>query len=428
MKIIYLESTSQFEVLKKSNQILVLDFYSEDCPPCEILAPIYEKMARVYPEILFVKAFRQEHRELALSFSVSGSPTVIFFKDGELQDPRLSGEIEESKFHDILKSLCGHNGITLNEEISEPKEKYDLTIIGNGAAGFSAAVYAARYKINQVLIGDLPGGLMTSAHKICNYPSETEISGMDLTQKMVDHINALGVLQKKFTRVVSIKEVGQFYHLKLSSGQVIQSKTVLLATGTKHRHLNLPKEVEFVGRGISYCATCDAQFYEDKIVAVIGGSDSATTAALYLADIAKKVYLIYRKGELRGEVAWIDQVKANDKITVVYNTNITEIIGDDQLTGLVLDRAYNEDTQLNLDGVFVEIGSDPDPTLINELSLDVDDGGYIKTNPNQSTSQIGIWAAGDITTNSDGFQQIVTAASEGAVAAGSIYKYLQANR
>lgn len=428
MDIIYLKNSEEFETLKKEYSLLVLDFYSDECPPCEKLAPIYEKMAKIYPSILFVKAFRQQNRELALSLGVSGSPTVLFFKDSEMIEFRLSGEIEESKLKSILDTMNVVSNTVETNEVNKTIEEYDLCIIGNGPAGLSAAVYASRYKIKQLLIGDLPGGLMTSSHKICNFPSEIEISGMDLTKKMTDQIEALNVPQKKFSRVSNIKKSGEIFKLTLSSGEVINSKTILLATGTKHRHLGLLNEDKFVGKGVSYCATCDAFFYEGKTVAVIGGSDSANTAALYLADIAKKVYQIYRGNELRGDLTWIDQVKSNNKIEIIYNTNVIDLIGENQISGIKLDKEFKEKDILDVDGIFVEIGSKPDRELIDQLSLSVDSSGYIETKQNQSTSCDGVWAAGDITTGSDNFRQIITACSEGSIAAQSIYKYLQVNK
>ncbi len=428
MEITYLKTAEELELLKQKYPVLVLDFYSDECPPCEKLAPIYEKMAKIFSEIKFVKVFRQENRELALSMGVSGSPTVLFFKEGELLDIRLSGEIEEKNLKTILDSINVSNVAISPTEEKKNIEEHDLCIIGNGPAGLSAALYGARYKINQLLIGDLPGGLMTSSHKICNFPSEIEISGMELTKKMTDQIESLNVPQKKFTRVENIEQFDRYYKLTLSNGEKIKTKTILLATGTKHNHLNLPNEESFVGKGVSYCATCDAFFYADKTVAVIGGSDSANTASLYLADIAKKVYQIYRGNSLRGDVSWIDQVKANDKIEVIYNTNVIEIIGDKQVSGLRLDKEFNGKTDLEVDGMFVEIGSKPEPTLINQLNLKVDDNGYVVTKADQMTSRDGVWAAGDITTGSDNFRQIITACSEGSIAAQSIYKYIQVNK
>lgn len=423
MEIIYLNSESEFELLKKAWPILVVDFYSDECPPCEKLVPIYKKMAKSFPVAKFVKVFRQKNRALAESLNVSGSPTVLFFKSGKLLDERLSGYINEEDLKSTLKKICGKSVQEI--KFSDDKiEQFDLSIIGNGPAGMAAAVYAARYKVNQVLIGDLPGGLMTSSHKICNYPSEIEISGMDLSKKMVNQINALEVPQKT-ARVNSIEEVKGGYHLVLSNGESVKSKAVLIATGTKHRHLGLPNEKNLAGKGVSYCATCDAMFYKDKIVAVIGGSDSANTAALYLAQIATKVYQIYRGSSLRGETAWIDQIKSNKKIDVIYNAKVVELFGEDKLTGLKLDKLFNGSYDLVLDGVFVEVGSEPDLDLINQLSLETDSGHYIKTKENQTTSREGIWAAGDISTNSNSFRQIVTACSEGAIAAENIFKYLQ---
>lgn len=423
MEITYLKSAEEFINLKQDNSILVLDFYSEECPPCEKLAPIYEKMADLFPSVVFVKAFRQEHRSLAESLGVSGSPTVVFFKDGEKLDYQLSGYIEEKELLNILQTVTGDVGLIKDSGVAQ---EYDLCIIGNGPAGLSAAIYAARYKINQVLVGDLTGGLMTSSHKICNYPSEIEISGAELTQKIANHVSALEV-PEKLAKVDLIEEVDGFYKLSLSSGEIIKAKTILLATGTKHRHLDLPNEKALVGKGVSYCATCDAMFYMDKTVAVIGGSDSANTAALYLAQVAKQVYQIYRGESLRGEVAWIDQIKSNDKIKVIYNNKVTEIIGENKVTGLKLDKTFEDKLELAVDGIFVEVGSEPDQDLITQLSLKTDEGHYIKTEGNQMTSRHGVWAAGDITTNSDSFKQIITACSEGAVAISSIFKYLQIN-
>lgn len=422
MEITYLESDNELELLKTTWPVLVVDFYSDECPPCEKLAPVYEQMAKNFPNAKFVKIFRQQHRELASSLNVTGSPTVLFFNNAKLLEKRLSGDIEENKLKEILEKLCGESKVNLNTQITS--QNFDLCIIGNGPAGMTAAIYAARYKVNQVLVGDLPGGLMTSSHKICNFPSQTEISGMDLSRKMVDQINALEVNQK-LSSVISIKQTDKLFSIALSNGEVIESKTVLIATGTKHRHLGLPKEESLTGRGVSYCATCDAMFYKDKTVAVIGGSDSANTAALYLAQVAKKVYQIYRGDSLRGETAWIDQIKENEKIDVIYNTEVIELLGSEKLTGIKLNKSFKGEDIINLDGIFVEVGSAPDLDLINQLSLETDSKNYIKTQENQKTSREGVWAAGDITTNSNSFRQIITACSEGSIAAENIFKYLQ---
>ena len=299
----------------------------------------------------------------------------------------------------------------------------DLCIIGNGPAGLTAAIYAARYGINQVLVGDLLGGLMTSSHKICNYPSEKEISGINLSQKMADQVNSLSVPQIT-AQVKSISKIDKGYQLDLSNGENVIAKTILLSTGTKHRHLNLPREKELTGKGISYCATCDGMFYKNKVVAVVGGSDSANTSSLYLSQVADIVYQIYRKEALRGETAWINQIKNNKKIKVIYNNEVVGLIGEEKLSAIELKNEFEGNTKIEIDGLFIEIGSEPDLDLSKQLNLEIDKSGYIVTNSDQTTNQEGIWAAGDITTNSNSFRQIITACAEGAIGAENIFKFL----
>jgi len=202
----------------------------------------------------------------------------------------------------------------------------------------------------------------------------------------------------------------------------------LLDGGTKRRRLNLPNENKFIGKGISYCATCDAMFYQDKIVAVIGGSDSANMASLRLAEIAKKVYQIYRRNKFRGEIAWIDQIATNKKIEVIYNTEVVGLGGKEKLKKIILSTTYQGQLELAVDGLFIEIGTIPQKDLISKLSLETDEKGYIKISSDQKTSHSGIWAAGDITTASNNFHQIITACSKGAIASENIFKFLQNNK
>ncbi|MDD3284561.1 MAG: FAD-dependent oxidoreductase [Patescibacteria group bacterium] len=302
--------------------------------------------------------------------------------------------------------------------------KYDLIIIGVGPAGYSASIYASRYKTNHIIIGEIPGGLATIAHKVCNYPSEIEISGIELMEKMKKNVEHSGT-QIINDKVLNIEKDKDSFKIKTQDEKEYKAKTILLAIGTKHRKLGLKNESQFVGKGVSYCATCDAMFYKDKTVVVVGGSNSAMTASLYLADVAKKVYQIYRGGKLKGENMWQDQIFKNEKIEVIYNTNIEEINGEKKVQSIKLDREYNNSKELNVDGIFIEIGSEPDYGLIEQLNIETDENGFIKVKSNQSTNIEGIYAAGDITNGSDNFRQIITACSEGSVAANSIYKYLQ---
>ncbi|PIS13653.1 MAG: hypothetical protein COT67_00560 [Candidatus Tagabacteria bacterium CG09_land_8_20_14_0_10_41_14] len=307
------------------------------------------------------------------------------------------------------------------------KKKYSLLIIGAGPAGLTASIYASRYRVDHLVIGEAIGGLVFEAHKICNFPTEQEILGSELVRKMQKHAESLGATLI-IDKAVSISRKGKIFRVITQNKKIFLADTLLLVIGAKHRLLNLPNENKFLGKGISYCATCDAMFYRDKTVAVVGGSDSANTASLYLAEVADKVYQIYRKDKLRGEVLWIDQVVKNKKIEVIYNTNVIGLKGDKKLEKIVLDIPYKEKREIKIDGLFIEIGTKPQEELIKQLFLETDENNYIEVSSDQSTSQNGVWAAGDITTASNNFRQIITACSEGAIAVESIFKFFQKNK
>lgn len=301
---------------------------------------------------------------------------------------------------------------------------FDTAIVGVGPAGLSASVYLSRYGVSNILIGDLFGGTATKSHEIGNWLGDEKIAGFDFAQKAVAHAKSY---ETPFVvaKVRGIEKEGLMFALELDNGEMVHARSVILATGMEHRHLNVPGEKEFSGRGVSYCATCDGFFFKDKAVTVIGGNDSAAVAALYLADIAKKVYMIYRGKELRAEEFWKKRIAENEKIEVIYSTNVTEIKGDATVQEVLLDTSYNGAETLSVDGVFVEIGADPKTDFTNGLGLQIDESGYIVINPDGMTSVDGVWAAGDITTGSNKFKQIVTAAAEGAIAANSIQMWLK---
>jgi thioredoxin reductase (NADPH) len=301
---------------------------------------------------------------------------------------------------------------------------FDLAIIGAGPAGLSASVYASRYGIKNVVIGGVAGGLTTQTHEIGNWLGTPKIKGYEFAMNSSEHVKSYG------TQIISaladeIKKENEMFTLFLSNGEKIQAKTILLAMGTKHRHLGVPGEKEFAGKGVSYCATCDGFFYKGKTVAVVGGNDSAAGAAVFLGDIAEKVYLIYRGDKLRCESFWGEAIVKNPKIENVFMTNIKEIKGEQKVEEIILDAPYKGNESLKVDGVFAEIGSIPVTDLTKNLGIEIDEEGYVKIDPSGRTNEKGVWAAGDITTGSDRFKQIITAASEGAIAAHSIQKYLK---
>lgn len=292
---------------------------------------------------------------------------------------------------------------------------YDLIIIGAGPAGLSAAIYAARYKLDSIVFGEIVGGMAAMAYKICNFPTYKEITGQKLVQKMKRQVEGLKIKIKS----EKIKEISRekFFKVK-TSDDIYFARKIILATGTKRKKLNLDNEDKFTGRGISYCATCDAGFYKDKNVSVVGGSDAALTSALLLSEFAKQVYIIYRQNNFfRAQPAWVELINKNKKIKSIFNANVIKLIGEEKLEAIQLDNK----SILKIDGLFIEVGSIPETELLSGLGVELDNG-YVLTDKEQKTNISGFFAAGDITDNP--LKQIITAAAEGAVAADSAYKQI----
>ena len=300
---------------------------------------------------------------------------------------------------------------------------HDLLIIGAGPAGLSASVYASRYGIENIIIGEIPGGLTTETHEIGNWLGDIAISGAAFATKAAEHVKSLGA-EIKNIKVEEIKKEGKVFILKTSEGEE-KAKTILVATGTKHRHLDIPGEKEFLGRGVSFCATCDGFFYRGKTVAVVGGNNSAAAAAVHLGNIAEKVYIVYRRENVRAEKYWLDAIEKNPKIKIINNTNVLEIKGEFKVETLIFDNEYKGSKEFSVDGLFVEIGLDPNTELVSDLGVELNEKGYISVGSDGRTSVDGLWAAGDITNGSNGFAQIITAAAEGAIASEDISTYLQ---
>ena len=299
---------------------------------------------------------------------------------------------------------------------------YDLIIIGAGAAGLTASVYASRYKLEHLIFGVEPGGQMNEIHSIENWPGIISISGHELIQNMVEQVKNFGVnLKNESVSNVAKREDGIF---EVETGkEKYLAKTVIMAMGASYKKMNIPGEKEFTGKGVSYCATCDAMFFRNKIVSVIGGGNSAAVAALELADFASKIYLVYRGERLSADPVWLDRIASNPKIEVIREANVIEIKGETKVEKIILDKTLPDDkTFLAVDGVFIEIGSEPGIELAQKLGVELDAQKFVKTAPNQETNIEGLFAAGDITTGSNKFRQVLTAAAEGSIAANGAYK------
>ncbi len=299
-----------------------------------------------------------------------------------------------------------------------------LIIIGAGPAGLSASVYASRYGIPHTLVGGFMGGLIAESHQVDNYLGLEGLSGFELSQKMVAHAKKYAP-EIIMSQVLGIKKEKNLFQVSLEGEKELLTKTLILAPGTKRRKLNVSGENNFQAKGVSYCATCDGFFYKGKTVAVIGGGDSAVGAAVHLAQIAKKVYLICRDKKLSAEDYWKNLLQKSQKIEVLYETKVLEFLGKEKLEKIKIDKDSRGQKEVFIDGVFVEIGAEPNWDFAKDLNLEADSGGYLVVGDDASTSQDGVWAAGDITTGSNKFRQVITAASEGAIAAKSVFEYLK---
>lgn len=302
--------------------------------------------------------------------------------------------------------------------------KTDLIIIGAGPAGLTASIYASRYGVKNIVVGALTGGQVAESYLIDNYPGLEEISGAELTKKMLQHAEKYGVEIVPAEATLIEKDPGGF-KAETTSGKKVIGRAVIFATGTQRKKLNAPGEENFYGKGVSYCATCDGFFQKNKNVAVIGGSDSAAGAAVYLSGIAKKVYLIYRKKEIRCEQYWKDLLKKAKNVEILTDTIVAEIAGSGKVESLKLNNLEATEKEIRISGVFIEVGAEPKTGLAKSLGVETDEAGYIKIKGNGATSVEGVWAAGDVTSGSDKLKQIITAASEGAIAARSVAKYLK---
>ncbi|MEA1994146.1 MAG: FAD-dependent oxidoreductase [Euryarchaeota archaeon] len=303
--------------------------------------------------------------------------------------------------------------------------EYDLIIVGSGPAGYAAGIYATRFGMKTLVIGREPGGQVSESYKIENYPGIPQTGGMELVTKFKEHAQSLGLTEIDFIEVKKIEKTEKRFNVHTENGRY-SGKTLIFATGAEKRKLGLPNEDTFRGKGVSYCATCDATFFKDMNVSVIGGGDSAVTSALLLSEYAKKVYLMYRRGKekMRAMPTWIERAEHNNKIEMGFNAIPKKLKGKNTLESVIFDQD-GETVEKRTDGLFIEIGTEPVSELAQDLGVSVNEKGYILVEPDMSTNIPGVFAAGDVTTGSNMLAQIVTACAEGAIAAESVYKYVK---
>ena len=301
---------------------------------------------------------------------------------------------------------------------------WDVIIVGAGPAGLAAGIYAGRSQLKTVILDQMmPGGQLLITEQIENYPGFHDgITGFELSEKLRVHAEKFGAVIENGQPVSSVDLDGELFVVRTEGGE-IKGKTLIWAAGSIAKKLNVPGEAEFIGRGVSYCAVCDGAFFKDRVVAVIGGGDSALEEALYLTKFASKVYLIHRRDRFRAVKIIQDRVKRNEKIEPVLNKVVVSINGTQFVESLTLkDTMTGETTELPVDGVFIFIGNEPNVAPVVHL-VETTEQGFIITDEEMRTKTPGLFAAGDVRHKS--LKQVVTAAADGAVAAMSATKYLE---
>ena len=305
-----------------------------------------------------------------------------------------------------------------------PNNMYDTIIIGAGCAGLGAAMYAGRLNMKTLMIGDNIGGTIALTDVVENYPGFIRLTGQELADNLRKHAEDYNI-EKAEEKVIKIRLEHGCFFVETNEDKTYESKTIIFATGTEWRKLNIPGEAEFANKGVHYCALCDGAIYPGKIVAVVGGGDSAAKEALLMSQYANKVYSLVRGEKLRGEPINNDRVAKNPKIEVVTKVNVKEIIGNKVVKGVVLDKPVTGSTTLNLDAVFVAIGHIALSKLAKDIGVKTNEKGEIIINRESKTNVPGFFAAGDVCDTV--FKQAITGVSEGVTAVYSAYTYVNEN-
>jgi len=304
------------------------------------------------------------------------------------------------------------------------KTEYELIIVGGGPAGLTAAIYGARAGLDVLVVEKgVFGGQISNSTLVENYPGIESISGAELAGRFAEHAKKAGAILKNFVEVFDARKEGGWVVLETTAGE-LKARAVIIATGEREKKLGVPGEEGLKGKGVSYCATCDGPFFKDKEVIVVGGGNSAVSEGIYLANFAKKVYVVYRRGRegLKAEKALLDRAFENKKMEFVFNTEVKEIIGKEKVEEVLLfNNKTGKSKKMRIDGVFIYIGMEPNSGPFKRI-VKTDEHGYIITDESLMAGD-GVFAAGDVRKNN--IKQVVWAAGEGALAAVSAYRYIR---
>lgn len=295
---------------------------------------------------------------------------------------------------------------------------YPLIIIGTWSAGLPAGMYASRYGIRNLIIGAQPGGALATSHCVENYPGTISESGGDIMKRFEEHAKISGS-EVSYDTVVAIEELPEkVLQVTTARKEIYTCDFIIYATGNAYRHLDVPGEDRLLGAGVSYCATCDGNFFRNKDVIVVGGGDSSFTEALYLAHLCKTVKILVRKDKPKAEEIWVKKVQDEPNMEIIYNTEVAEINGQFAIESVTTKDGRVIPTQ----GIFIAVGSIPSIALIQNLGVEIDEEGCIKIDQHQKSTNDRIYAAGDVTTGSAKFRQTIMSAAEWCLAAHSVHE------
>ena len=419
MAILY-PSAAEFKQMLAEKKTFLADFFATWCGPCKMLAYVLDDIeAYIGNKIDIVKIDIDKEPELTAEMDVNIIPGLFFIKDGEIVS-RYTGFLPKERLLPRMEKLIG------NEPPVElpPEKHYDLIIIGGGAAGLTAAIYARRAGLNTLVLESYaPGGKLIKTFELENWPGIKSVNGSQLAFDIYEQAMALGTAYL-YEKVNDLKLQGKDKIVCCESGQSFAAPAVIIATGTVERMLNIPNEVEMIGHGVSLCAVCDADLYRNKSVIVVGAGNAAFEESLYLAEFASDITILARSNRYVAEQITQDKVAANAKITVLPWRIAQEILVEDgKVAGMrVLNKQTGEEEIYKASGVFPYIGADPVTNFVKDLGI-TDEQGYLVVEPDMSTQLEGIYGAGDVCAKV--LRQVVTATNDGAIAAQSVIKYIR---
>lgn len=420
--IVYSSSERFEEEVLRSDLPVILDFFSDECPPCTQLAPVFEKLAGKYGHLArFVKIKREENRSLAEKLGVFSSPTVLFYKEGGEVRARMNGYIRKPELRRAIEEVIGSSLVETRKDIVNS----DLIILGAGPAGLSAGIYAARARLNTIIIDEgVPGGQAAATYHIANYPGTGGAqSGSQLTGEMRWQAESFGAQIEDLKEIFEVRLAGE-QKVVVTEDTEYRARAIILATGAEPRRLPAEGEAQFRGYGIHYCATCDGIIYDGADdVLVIGGGNSAVEEAFFLTRYANRVTIVHQFDHFQASRIAQEEAMKNPKIRVIWDSEPRRVVGEGyHIEGLDIENVKTgERTFVQANGVFVYIGTQPRTDHFRD-QLALNPYGYIKTDEEMRTALPGVLAAGDVREKT--YRQVVTAAADGAIAALSAERYL----